>query len=579
MIHDYTYSATLLIDTVIQPEELTGKIVRLNTKHYDKYILTNVEATSFNSFSTINAPNNVITVEHELIPTGAITTTAGILYYAMTLGTGFQAPTTFAESAFGQMFPPAGLPSTVDYYTWSVNFFSDFIYLPVPTPHNRLSLLDSVSPIQNEPIILDYTSTGGNGSSLWQTTFGNSTDGNFQNQPISSFNFIEDGVSFWKNNSRYISCPTSGMTIRNALRQTPTATDPTGPIIDVTVYPTEYWGLYSGMTARNLSTMTGVPDFSTVPSYTSQPICGAYWYVTNAITFPSPNDTINIQFQQPGDIDPFYSYMYFYNSAGTYLYQSTCVYLEDLNFYQFSFAGYSGGGTITQGVAQFYTPYNTLIEPQYLSRITSSFFTVNTPATTITIPPGFYSTTAVVEENIYQPVIDAFAAEGVTITITYSEITGLITMTSTDSNTKLIKFTPPLNRFFGEYNQDFIEFTTNWVSPNIADYFNAGQFSCIRIHCSQLADASFQGMSDVIAQIYPTNTFGEQITSRNINLFVNFPDHINLSSLNLLVTDNNNQFINLLEPIYLIFQIYAYTKIEGHTGQGIAHRGGMRSLM
>lgn len=557
MIHGYSYACTLLIDTVIFPEEAESKIIPISTKHFDKYILQNVVANTYNSFYTINSPENIITIEKSLLDIKIIPRRGTINFKENPTSDKFvQFPMLFNDTVYGQIYNST---KNLTYSSYTTQPNGDIVYFDRPDK-KRISMNNSFYVNQNEPIISH--NNGGDWQQMYITS-------NIQN-PSNINQLYLNEINLW-NTNRFIQCPNKNMSLRFALRHTPIDGDdgqPIDPLPNNKIYP--FLGYLS---MRNLFSLNGIP----ADVLLENPIVTSQFYCSQIIDIPNNYDQIFIQFSNQSDINSNYSIVYFYNNAGINVYQKKFIYQN--NIYLCNFSDYSGND-ITKCCIQFETDQDLIKNPEYMSKIVKAYFSLSQPIQIITIPPGFYAGTEDLD-LLFKMVIDAFKLEGVVVEITYNKNNGLVSIISKDTSIKKIQFTDSLNRIFGQYNSKIIEFTTNWVSPDISDLFSNGRFNCIKIHCPQLASSSFQGMSDVICQIYPSNSFGEQIISQNINFFVNFPDHLFLNSLTLIVTDNNNRAIEIFEPIYLIFQIFAYNKIDdfpSQIGGRLMHHGTMKNL-
>ena len=545
MIDNFSYACTLLIDTVIYPHEVSGKIIPLSTKLYDKYILQNVVANTYNSFYTIKEPNNIITIERESASL-EIETQKGFFYYKENIASEhfFQSPTEYTDSMFAKTFGGEGTSpgkfSWATYTTTGEGNQQKIVYYP-RDDHTRLSMGDSYPIILNEPQILDFQSQGG-----YLTMVITSKEQN----PTYTNQLIRNEINAWNKENRLIDAPYYNMSYRNALKRND----------DSVLLPSTFkqFAFLSGITCRNL---LSIPDPRPLPAYF---LMGSFWYCTHEIDIPSPYDTINLEFINQNDIRAQYSFCAFYDENFEYLfwvYPQTLMSGKNAIGYYFTAKDSQYKDKIKHCCILFYSSQDLITNPTYKDRITKSYFTSSSSKVDIIITPGFYAGTEDLE-GIYKLVVDGFKQDGVDVTISYNKNTGKVLIKSEDTGMKRISFKPGLNRIFGEYDSDEIHFTTEYKSPHIADLFSNGKFNAIKIHCPQINNSSFVGMSDVICQIYPANNFGEQIVSQNINFYVNFPDHVNLSSLTLIVTDNNNQLLELMEPVYLIFQIFCYVKKE-----------------
>lgn len=571
MMSNYSYACTLLIDTVIFPNEVTGKSVSLNTKHFDKYILQNVQANTYNSFYTVTEPNNKIFIS-DSIQSFSITTEPGV--YAFETEKIYMPPQTFDFTTCGQLWAqPSG---SFDFITYAT---SSQVYT-VPRPdHRRVGLLSNTNIVQKEPLItLDTTNltlTSVPSQVGFQNLFFNSSM-NILPCDLSTVFYNHVGTAFWESTPEFIPLNKNNLFLFGIIRGTPNSINIDGPVLPAISWAHDFTKASGLDFSRNYEgNGSDIPAELNVANFTSN------FYISLPITMPvdTSYDQIYLQFVNKNDIVPKYCFAYFYNVGGDYQETFPLVWNNDLQIYLIDASSLSSANR-NNCVIQFYTNTDLNITPSFKNRITNSYFNASLPETTINITPGFYSGTDDLE-SIFELVVKAYAALSppIVIEINYNYNNGKVSITSADTSIKSISFTSPINRFFGQYNSNSIEFSTSWISPNISDLFNDGQFNCIKIHCPQLNNASFIGMSDVICQIYPSNNFGEQIVSQNINFFVNFPDHVNLSSLMFVVTDNNNMILNIQEPIYLIFQIFCYNQIENKPKEITQQGSGMHGTM
>ena len=526
--NNYYYTNTMSINTTIEANNYE-KNITLSTKYYQKYMIKNVIGSTFQSWYNISEKigNNKITVG-TLEKFDVSNYEPGVMVYEEVAGS------------------PEWLISPVEYGDTMLSFANnlitgDLVYIDYVKSHDDIIYFDGSDnkyPIgidedkyiqQTEHLILDYQNYN------YYTQFITSLLSN----PKKISNLIINEIGAWSNKKRVLWCNKQNIFLKNNTKTSPqTPFDPK---------PRDTFGYISGYTTTNCAS-----------DVTKQSYVGANWFIVGNFEVNDKFYNFNIDFQTPSEINVDYSFMSCYDKDGKFLFRQFSNF--DQNVLVFDYSKNSSKDLVKFVFFQLFSVESIVKAGRYP---VINYVYIKKAEKTISIDDGWYAGYDGLKTQIYQKVIDAFKTLGETITIDINIYNALVSFGSTTKDIiKYLKFLGGSGRFFGIYDDNEIDFTESFKSPNEADLFSDSTFNFLNISCPNLSSSGYIGESINILSFPCVVEYAQQILSQNINFSKNFPDNMNLPTIKFVLTNNKGQYILNNSPIKLTCMIDCYMKEE-----------------